>query len=73
MPECCKKMLIGFLIAIVFCSCASVKPYQRAYLNDVEMQTGAEAPAQFEIYFESIREGSTPAEGGKTTDGCGCK
>jgi hypothetical protein len=73
MPEWFQKIIAGFFVAIALCSCASVKPYQRAYLNDREMQLDTKPAAQFENYYESIREGSTTAEGGKATDGCGCK
>ena len=67
-----KIILVGFVV-IAFCSCAGVKPYQRAYLNDSEMQFNSKATAQFEDYYQSIREGSTIPGSGKTSDGCGCK
>ena len=73
MPECNNKIIVSCFIAILFCSCLSVKPYQRAYLNDREMQLDTKSTEQFEIYYESIREGSTTAGEGKATDGCGCK
>ena len=73
MPEWYGKFIVACFIAVVFCSCASVKPYQRAYLNDPEMQPDTGPAAQFETYYESIREGSSTAGGGKATDGCGCK
>ena len=68
-----KTIVIGFIVT-VFCSCTVVKPYQRAYLNDAEMQQpGTSTAAQFENYYESIREGSSLAEEGKGADPCGCK
>ena len=73
MPEWYKKITVSCFIGTLLCSCASVKPYQRAYLNDREMQLDTKSSVQFENYYESIREGSTTAEGGKATDGCGCK
>ena len=73
MPEWYIKFIAGIFFAIVFSGCVSVKPYQRAYLNDPEMQLDTKAAAQFEVYYESIREGSSAATGGKTPDGCGCK
>ena len=54
-------------------ACVSVKPYQRAYINDREMQLNTNATGQFEDYYQSIREGSTIPGNGKTSDGCGCK
>jgi hypothetical protein len=53
-------------------SCQTVKPYQRVYLNDPEMQMGSNAGKKFEEYVESIREGDTPAAGTKSSGGCGC-
>jgi len=61
------------LLAALITSCASVKPYQRRYLNDREMQVAKNSAEQFEDYYQSIREGSAPPESGKTNDGCGCK
>jgi len=68
-----KKIIAASLIAVAVSSCASVKPYERAYLNDPEMQVGTNASAQFEDYYESIREGSVSSSNAKTSDGCGCK
>ena len=68
-----KKIIAASLIVVAVSSCASVKPYERAYLNDREMQVGTNASAQFEDYYQSIREGSVPSNNGKTSDGCGCK
>ena len=66
--------LITILILLfALCSCASVKPYQRVYLNDPQMQVGVKSSAQFEDYYQSIREGSTSASFGKSAEGCGCK
>lgn len=53
-------------------SCKAVKPYQRVYLNDPEMQMGSNSGKKFEEYVESIREGDTPAAGTKSSGGCGC-
>lgn len=67
------KIIMFFFFAMVLCSCAGVKSYQRAYLNDREMQLNTRATVQFEDYYQSIREGSTIPVSGKTSDGCGCK
>jgi len=53
-------------------ACKTVKPYQRVYLNDPEMQMGSNAGKKFEGYVESIREGAIPAGGSKSSGGCGC-
>ena len=66
-----------FLIAGLFLlfgefGCQSVKPYQRIYLNDPEMQMGSNSGKKFEDYVESIREGAMPPAGTKSSGGCGC-
>lgn len=63
------------LFALILCfsmGCETIKPYQKAYLNDHEMQDGPSAGARFEVYAESIREGASGQPGGKGTGGCGC-
>lgn len=52
-------------------SCETVKPYQRAYLNDAEMNQKKQSSA-FETYAESIREGAIAPAEGKGSGGCGC-
>ncbi len=52
--------------------CASVKPYQKAYLNDAEMELAARKSEKSENSFQSYREGAAGANGGKTGGGCGC-
>jgi len=68
-----QKKITALLCVIAFSSCAGVKPYQRSRLNDHEMEIEHNSTAQFEDYYQSIREGSVPPGTGKTTDGCGCK
>ena len=53
-------------------SCSTVKPYQKAYLNDAEMTLSARKAEQSENSFQSYREGAAGANGGKTGGGCGC-
>ena len=53
-------------------SCAPVKEYQKQYLNDAEMQLAARKVEKSENSFQSYREGSAGANGGKTGGGCGC-
>ena len=52
--------------------CATVKPYQRAYLNDAYMQPGRRPIEKFDENVYSYREGSTGGGTGKTSGGCGC-
>ena len=64
-------ILISF-ITLLIGSCTVLKPYERVYVNEPEMKTGATSDKNFENYFESIREGSVAATGKKGSGGCGC-
>ena len=67
------KIFYVLLLAVLILSgCQSVKPYQRVYLNDPEMQMGSNSGKKFEGYVQSIREGATEAGGTKASGGCGC-
>jgi hypothetical protein len=70
------SLLIALLLAVsgsfTITGCASVKPYQKAYLNDAEMELSARKSEQSENSFQSYREGAAGANGGKTGGGCGC-
>lgn len=65
------RLLIAVSI-LLLASCQSVKPYQRAYLNDHEMQAGQKSAAQPEQNAMSYREGASGGGGGKASGGCGC-
>ncbi|TAE18410.1 MAG: DUF4266 domain-containing protein [Bacteroidetes bacterium] len=67
-----KKCLYSVLIASCLGACTAVKPYQRQYINDSEMQMGADAGKQYTQYIHSIRQGATPAGTPKSSGGCGC-
>ncbi len=74
-----KKIISGLGMAALFIamgfafnSCVSVKPYQKAYLNDSEMELSLEKAEKFEQNFLLYREGSSGANGGKSGGGCGC-
>ena len=71
----CAPIRIAILILIllaVLTSCAVVPTYDRAYLNDEEMRLEKMSCAEFQAYFNVIREGASGADGGKTGGGCGC-
>ena len=53
-------------------SCKTVKEYQKNKLNDGEMILGARKIEKTEMSFQTYREGSSGANGGKTGGGCGC-
>ena len=65
------KLLVLTLLVIFF-SCKTVKPYQRAYLNDDAMQTGKRAGDKFTGSVHSNREAAVGGGTGKTSGGCGC-
>jgi len=54
------------------CSCSSVKPYQKAKLNDAEMALAPRGIEKFQNNFLMYREGATGGNGGRTGGGCGC-
>ena len=62
------------IITIVFAvtGCETVKPYQRAYLNDESMQTGKQPIKRFSSNMHTYREGASGGGRGKTSGGCGC-
>ena len=63
------------LLIVLFISCTScetVKEYQKNKLNDAEMILSARKVEKTELSFQSYREGSSGATGGKTGGGCGC-
>lgn len=64
--------ILLLLITIIFSSCISVRPYQKAFLNDEDMDLGIRSIESYESEFESYREGASGANGGKVGGGCGC-
>jgi hypothetical protein len=57
---------------LLLASCANVKAYQKSRLNDSEMALSARKIEKTDANFQSYREGSSGANGGKTGGGCGC-
>ena len=53
------KLLLSVLALSAFCSCASVKPYERQFLDDAAMKLKNEKCQLFKGYVFSIREGAT--------------
>ena len=60
------------LAALTFVSCAHVKEYQKSRINDSEMSLANRKVEKNELNFQSYREGSSGANGGKNGGGCGC-
>ena len=71
-----KKQLFPFVVCLTITfllgSCMSVKSYQQMYVNDSEMVLAPKKIELFETNFETYREGSAGANGGKVGGGCGC-
>ncbi|MCB0504500.1 MAG: DUF4266 domain-containing protein [Cyclobacteriaceae bacterium] len=65
------RILVVAGVLSIICSCESVKPYQRSYLNDSSMQMGLTKGGAVENYAQTIREGASGG-GGKSSGGCGC-
>jgi len=70
------KLIISITLIIVTClilaGCESVKPYQRAYVNDYEMKPGQSGSRGFEEQVQAYREGASGGGSSKTSGGCGC-
>lgn len=64
--------VVCVFIILVLNSCATVKPYQKQYLNDADMSLSARQAEKFEQNFQLYREGASGANGGKSGGGCGC-
>lgn len=65
-------VLLPVFAAIMMSSCMTVKSYQKMYINDGDMALSPKKIEQFEINFETYREGAAGANGGKVGGGCGC-
>lgn len=66
------KILLGCLFVITMASCATVKPYQKMWVNDSQMQLSSRNAEKMEMNFHNYREGAAGANGGKSGGGCGC-
>lgn len=68
-----RKTLLFLLFTVLLMSCQSVKPYQRAYLNDRDMAFGSSAAKSMELKTQAYREGAVDTGKGKSAGGCGCR
>jgi len=64
--------LIAIVLTIIVNGCSSVQPYEKMYLNELDMILAHKKIETFEINFETYREGASGANGGKVGGGCGC-
>lgn len=67
-----KQIVAGLILIISFTACVNVRPYQKVYLNDEQMQLSDSPCETFEINFEGYREGAAGGNIGKAGGGCGC-
>jgi hypothetical protein len=66
------KTFAFFALASSTFSCVAVKEYQKAHINDSEMELATRKSEKFEGSFQLYREGASGANGGKSGGGCGC-
>jgi hypothetical protein len=65
-------ILIASLAAFAFIACETVRPYQRAFLNDYNMQLGNSGIDKFDQSVHTYKEGASGGGNGKPSGGCGC-
>ena len=66
------KLIILIFATVFLANCKTLKPYERIYVNDPQMQLGNSAPKNFDNYVHTIREGAIPTGSSKSSGGCGC-
>ena len=64
--------MLFLVVMVVIAACTTVKEYQKNKINDAEMSLSNRKVEKTELNFQSYREGSSGANGGKTGGGCGC-
>lgn len=64
--------LVSATLILFTSGCQVIKPYQRIYLNDPEMQMGSDMATKLEEKTQDIREGAYPAGTTAKAGGCGC-
>ncbi len=67
-----KILWFSLFMVCTITSCSAVKPYERQFLSDPDMQMQSDTGKNFSAYIQSIREGATPAASVKGSGGCGC-
>ncbi len=65
-------LLISAVVLFITSGCAPVKEYQKNKLNDAEMELSSRKVEKSENSFQTYKEGSSGANGGKVGGGCGC-
>lgn len=67
-----KNSILILLVVLSFTSCATVKEYDKVFINDPDMKLAARRGIKFQTTFQVYREGASGANGGKAGGGCGC-
>ncbi len=67
-----KKISLISIVFLSLTSCVAVKEYEKVKLNDPDMQLSQSDANKMKSTFQSYREASSGANGGKTGGGCGC-
>jgi hypothetical protein len=68
-----KRNIAGIVLGMLLLgACTTVKPYQRQYLNDENMQLGKAGIDKIDESAQTYREGSSGGGSGKGSGGCGC-
>tara|TARA_B100001245_G_scaffold236667_1_gene229467 strand:- start:21139 stop:21357 length:219 start_codon:yes stop_codon:yes gene_type:complete len=65
-------LTVGMVLSLLAGGCMTVQSYQKMYVNDSEMELAPKKIESFETNFETYREGTAGANGGKVGGGCGC-
>ena len=68
----CVRIIAVVLFFASMVSCKPLKPYDRIFVNDPDMQMTTTADMRFQKYVQSIREGANEAQNHKGSGGCGC-
>ena len=66
------RISVGAALISGVVTCTPVKEYQKNRINDTEMKLSARKVEKTEMNFQSYREASSGANGGKAGGGCGC-
>jgi hypothetical protein len=64
--------IILLTLLVMITACESVKPYQRAYVNDREMKMGQRGARTFDSNVQAYRESAVGGGSKKASGGCGC-
>lgn len=67
-----RKMILIAAVALTLSSCTVVKGYQKARLNDPDMELSDMTIDKNITTVHAYREAASGGNGGKTGGGCGC-